>query len=331
MKKVICILSAVVFMISQAVLSYADYINPVYAPESIQNDMKTNMYDDSSAYNFLFGTKNVRFDFNSAIPVYSDKYDKETEYSSFSEMIFFTERYAVPVYNSKSNEFLGLARFGKIVPYDELPQILKDHDYTAELSLHHAGEWELKSFSSDNYYENLLYKIENNNAPADKVYYVEILYLNRYGLLYVSSDENGELTENFLDVSKADSNDGENSVCISGEELLREFDYKAEHTNGDEVTGYNNLASDYELEEDTDEPIDYGNEELEEDTSENNIPNEDTADEESNLSAPVEAVSNPPTGNNELEIIIAFVIFSASVCLHRYACFIHTEKQNNIK
>ena len=314
MKKVICILSAIVFMISQAVLSYADDINPVYAPESIQNDMKTNMYDDSSAYNFLFGTKNVRFDFNSAIPVYSDKYDKETEYSSFSEMIFFTERYAVPVYNSKSNEFLGLARFGKIAPYDELPQVLKDDEYYADLSLHHAGEWELKSFTNTTYYENLLYQIENNNAPADKVYYVEILYLNRYGLLYVSSNENGELTENFLDVSKADSNDGESSVYISGEELLREFDYKEEHTNGDEVTGYSSLAFDDELEEDTDEPIDYKKEELEEDTSENNIPNEDPAEEGSNLSAPVEAVSNPPTGNNGLEAI-AFVIFSASICL----------------
>ena len=321
MKKVICILSAIVFMISQAVLSYADDINPVYAPESIQNDMKTNMYDDSSAYNFLFGTKNVRFDFNSAIPVYSCKYDKETEYSSFSEMIFFTERYAVPVYNSKSNEFLGLARFGKIVPYNELHPVLKDDEYYADLSLQHEGEWELKSFTNTTYYENLLYQIENNNAPADKVYYVEILYLNRYGLLYVSSNENGELTENFLDVSKTDSNDGENNVYISGDELLREFAYEEEHTNGDEVTGYNNLASYDELEEDTDEPVDYGNEDLEEDTSENNIPNENRADEESNLSAPVEAVSNPPTGNNELEII-AFVIFSASICLlysHRKA------------
>lgn len=321
MKKIICILSAIVFMTSQAVLSYADDINPVYAPESIQNDMKTNMYDDSSAYNFLFGTKNVRFDFNSAIPVYACKYDKETDYSSFSEMIFFTERYAVPVYNSKSNEFLGLANFGEIVPYDELHPVLKDDEYYVNQSLQHAGEWEIKSFTNTTYYENLLYQIENNNNPADKVYYVEILYLNRYGLLYVSSNENGELTENFLDVSKADSNDGENSVYISGEELLREFDYRAEHTNGDEVTGYNNLASDYELEEDTDEPVDHGNEDLEEDTSESNIPNEDSADEESNLSAPVEAASNPPTGNNELEII-AFVIFSASLCLlysHRKA------------
>ena len=173
MKKIICILSAIAVIVSLAIVSSAKEINSVYASKSIQNDIQTNMYDVSSSYNFLFGTNNIKFDFSSAIPVYQvGEYNQENDYRFFSDIITFSERYAVPVYNSSSNEFLGFAKFGKIVPYDELPQILKDHDYTANLSLNHAGEWELKSFTSDNYYENLLYQIENNKNPANKVYYV---------------------------------------------------------------------------------------------------------------------------------------------------------------
>ena len=246
MKRLFFILSAIALMISQAFISYADENNSIYASNGITNDIQTNMYDDSSSYSFIFGTRNVRIDFNSAIPVYHiSKYSQENDYKYFSDIIDFTDRYAIPVYNKDSNKFLGLAKFGKIMTYDELPDILKLDDYTSELSLQHAGEWEIKSFSNDKHYKNLIYQIENNDIPADNVYYVEIENLNRCGLLYVSLNENGELIENFLDVSNANntstySNNVDNNLYVTGKELLEEIDY-VERSANDEIKGNDNV------------------------------------------------------------------------------------------
>lgn len=213
MKKLICVLTAAVLMISQAVVSYADNLNPVYAPESVRDDMKTNLYDDSDAYVFLFGTSNVRFDFDSAMPIYAIKRGSGVY---ISEMIFFTERYAVPVYDSKSDTFFGFAAFGKIAAYDDLPPILKEHEYSVEQSLNHAGEWELKRFGQTKYQDNLLYCIENTDISADKVYYIEDEAYGNYGLLYVSKSKDGSVSERFLDVSETDGA----PVFYTGEELL---------------------------------------------------------------------------------------------------------------
>ncbi|MCM1329221.1 MAG: hypothetical protein NC253_07240 [Ruminococcus sp.] len=317
MKKLICVLAAIAVAVSQAIVSYADEINPIYASKEIQNDMQNNMYDVSSSYGFLFGTNDVRFDFETAIPVYyPGEYDKEKEYKSFSEVINFSERYAVPVYNSVNGEFLGLAKFGQIPSYDELPQILKDDEDSVEQSLNHAGEWELKSYTYSAYDENLLYRAANNSKTADNIYYVEMEGMDRVGLLYVSADENGALSEEFLDVSR--NWDDENLTYVSGGELLEELAYAAEHGYPKVIGGKPPVDN---------EPVDYG--ELEEDTEWSTpseevpkvpAPAEEETSTEETSEVPVEVAENPKTGNGNFAAVI-FAGFSAAAVLFRLRKF----------
>ena len=166
----------------------------IFAAPSIINEIKNNMYDDTSAYVFLFGSQDVTFDFDSMLPVYYVADCNSPE--SLADNMVFSERYKVPVYDIK-NKFLGFAEFGKILPVNELPAELQNDPSYVKKSTEHEGEWEIKSFSEGGF-EDSLFALLNKPCPqslssSSNIYYVDIYALDMSGFLYVSDgDENSE-------------------------------------------------------------------------------------------------------------------------------------------
>lgn len=230
MKKIIAFiaaLAATALLMSFQV--YAERDIKMFASARERSSIQANMYDDSAAYGFLFGTADVAFDFEYAMPVYYiSGYDKEHIPDSLSDIMIFSERFKVPVYDLKSN-FLGFAEFGQIQATDELAEELRNDPAEMKKSTEHSGEWEIKSFSEGAFDDNLIEIITRDRQLSsdmshsyDKVYYVELFTLNKSGLLYTSDSMSEERFFSVSDVyySKMRADYNESDLYFSGSEIL---------------------------------------------------------------------------------------------------------------
>lgn len=297
----------------------------IFAAPSIINEIKNNMYDDTSSYVFLFGSQNVTFDFDSILPVY---YVADCDSSeSLADNMVFSERYKVPVYDIK-NKFLGFAEFGKILPVNELSAELQNDSSYVKKSTEHEGEWEIECFSEGGF-EDSLFALLNKPCPqslssSSNIYYVDIYPLDTSGLLYVSSEDGNsewfcKVTNNLTDTYSSQEKP------VSGkdvaEKVIKLIDY-AKSIGGIWEDG-GDMASDSFDEEDivydeyvyddalNDELIDAIPEEPKDNSEEDaifnnadNVPIGDLSDG---------SASNPDTGNTSSAIAVAS--FCGALCL----------------
>ncbi|MCD7729909.1 MAG: hypothetical protein LUI05_00215 [Oscillospiraceae bacterium] len=230
MKKVIIyILATMITFLSLPTNSYAEESLQMYATSNVKNIIQSNMYDDTPSYMFLFGTENVIFDFDSMLPVYYiNDYNRQGTSELLTDIMIFSERYKVPVYNS-SNAFLGFAEFGEIQSLNELSTELQNDPSYIEKCTEHMGEWEIKCFSEGNFENNLINELAktetallDNTVSYNEVFYVDIYPLQKSGLLYV--DKNDIVSEQFCEVTNNQiSNYSASETYASGTDILNQI------------------------------------------------------------------------------------------------------------
>lgn len=282
-----------------------------YAGESIANDISSNLYGgDLGSYFFLYGTQNVTFDFEKAIPFYVLDYSKSFEAETAADMLEFTGYYIVPTFDA-NNDLIAFTEFQQI---DDVETALEKYSpylsqcdekkYNAflEKCTEHSGEWEIVSTSVGGYNEEFYNFICSDEPAYSEIMSYEQAYLTEdnsgYNILLISDNE--EKYFSFYNYLKNEN------YFISGEELLEnareqytEFlnsDGDAAGAEGDVFDVGDNWIAEYP---DTDEET--------EDTSADDIQPTETVKEEPE--AP-----NPKTGHYPVSAVLA-AVSAAAICV----------------
>ena len=292
-----------------------------YADESIANDISSNLYGgDLGSYGFLYGTQNVTFDFEKAMPFYVLDYSKSFEAETAADMLIFSGYYIVPTLD-ENNALIAFTEFQQI---DDVETALEKYSsylsqcdekkYNAflEKSTEHSGEWEIVGTSLGGYNEELYDFIRSDEPAYSEIMSYEQTYLTEdnsgYNILLISDNE--EKYFSFYNYLKNEN------YFISGEELLEnareqytEFlnsDGDAAGAEGDVFDVGDNWIAEYP---DTDEET--------EDTSA-----DDTQTTETEPTKEEPEVPNPQTGHYPTAAVLAAVSAAAIFIIgaNKYSC-----------
>ena len=282
-----------------------------YADESIANDISSNLYGgDLGSYGFLYGTQNVTFDFEKAMPFYVLDYSKSFEAETAADMLIFSGYYIVPTLD-ENNDLIAFTEFQQINDVETVSEKYslylsqgneKQYNNILEKSMEHSGEWEIVSTSVGGYNEELYDFIRSDEPAYSEIMSYEQAYLTEdnsgYNILLISDNE-----EKYFSFYNYLNNE---NYLISGEELLEnareqytEFlnsDGDAAGAEGDVFDVGDNWIAEYP---DTDEET--------EDTAADDI-------------QPTEAVKekpdapNPKTGHYPVSAVLA-AVSAAAICI----------------
>lgn len=233
--------------------------NGLYAKESIATEIQSKMFaEDESSYSFLFGTNDVTFEFDRAMPFYVLNYSESIHATTAADMLEYADYYIVPVLD-KNKKFIAFAEFKQIAVSERVSEILKlysEQGYEKEYNdlldkcTNHLGEWEIIGSSTGGYTEEFYEFIKSDNTTYKQVMSYEQAYLTEdnsgYNILLIS--ENEEQYFSFYKYLNSNSTFSvqNNNIFISGNELLKEAqkqyesyvktEENASGTAGDNVT-----------------------------------------------------------------------------------------------
>ncbi len=278
--------------------------NNLYAKESVAAEIKSKMFaDDSSSYYFLFGTHDVTFDFEKAMPFYVLNHSKSSRATAAADMLEYAGYYIVPVLD-KDNNFIAFAEFKQITDSEDISEMLKqysDKEYENEYNklldkyTNHSGEWEIIGASTGGYTEQFYKFIKSDNNVYKRVMSYEKAYLTEdnsgYNILLVSENEEQYFSfyKYLKDTSALSSKN--DSFFISGKELLKEAKEQYENYKGADTDSAGTADNTVDLNSD-----------------ENELAEDLNSDEAS------EKVPNPETGTNSVLQILTLISLGA-ICV----------------
>ncbi|MBQ8903768.1 MAG: hypothetical protein IJY73_05685 [Oscillospiraceae bacterium] len=281
--------------------------NSLYAKESIATEIQSKMYaDDESSYSFLFGTNDVTFDFDKAMPFYVLNYSKSIRAETASDMLEYAGYYIVPVLD-KNNNFIAFAEFKQITDSEGVSDILnqylaqgyeKEYNDLLDKCTNHLGEWEIIGASTGGYTEEFYEFIKSDNTIYEQIMSYKQAYLTEdnsgYNILFVS--ENEEKYFSFYKYLNSNSTFSvqNNNIFINGDDLLKEARKQYEsYVKADEnISGTSGNTVDLNSDVDS-----------ENETSSNLQITEAESIEED--------VPNPKTGSNSMSKILIITVVSA--------------------
>ena len=301
---------AAVMAVSVTAYAY-EPMDEFYADESIANDISSNLYDgDLGSYFFLYGTQNVTFDFEKAMPFYVLDYSKSFEAETAADMLIFSGYYIVPTLDA-NNDLIAFTEFQQIDDVETISEKYslylsqgneKQYNNILEKSMEHSGEWEIVGTSVGGYNEELYDFICSDEPAYSEIMSYEQAYLTEdnsgYNILLISDNE-----EKYFSFYNYLNNE---NYLISGEELLEnareqytEFlnsDGDAAGAEGDVFDVGDNWIAEYP---DTDEET------------------EDTAADDIQLTEAVKEKTdapNPKTGHYPTAAVLA-AVSAAAICI----------------
>ena len=282
-----------------------------YADESIANDISSNLYGgDLGSYGFLYGTQNVTFDFEKAMPFYVLDYSKSFEAETAADMLIFSGYYIVPTLD-ENNALIAFTEFQQI---DDVETALEKYSsylsqcdekkYNAflEKSTEHSGEWEIVGTSVGGYNVELYDFIRSDEPAYSEIMSYERAYLTEdnigYNILLVSDNE--EKYFSFYNYLKNEN------YFISGEELLENArEQYTEFLNSDgDVAGAE--GDDFEVSDNW--IVEYPDEETEDTAA------DDTQTTETEPTKEEPEVPNPQTGHYPTAAVLA-AVSAAAICV----------------
>lgn len=286
-----------------------------YAGESIANDISSNLYGgDLGSYFFLYGTQNVTFDFEKAIPFYVLDYSKSFEAETAADMLEFTGYYIVPTFD-ENNDLIAFTEFQQI---DDVETALEKYSpylsqcdekkYNAflEKCTEHSGEWEIVSTSVGGYNEEFYNFICSDEPAYSEIMSYEQAYLTEdnigYNILLFSDNE--EKYFSFYNYLKNEN------YFISGEELLENArEQYTEFLNSDgDAAGAEGDGADFEVSNNW--IVEYPDEETEDTAADDTKPTEtETVTVKEEPEAP-----NPKTGHYPVSAVLA-AVSAAAICV----------------
>lgn len=299
-------------VMAASVTAYAyEPTDEFYADESIANDISSNLYGgDLGSYFFLYGTQNVTFDFEKAMPFYVLDYSKSFEAETAADMLIFSGYYIVPTFD-ENNDLIAFTEFQQIDDVETISEKYslylsqgneKQYNNILEKSMEHSGEWEIVGTSVGGYNEELYDFICSDEPAYSEIMSYEQAYLTEdnsgYNILLISDNE-----EKYFSFYNYLNNE---NYLISGEELLEnareqytEFlnsDGDAAGAEGDVFDVGDNWIAEYP---DTDEET------------------EDTAADDIQLTEAVKEKTdapNPKTGHYPVSAVLA-AVSAAAICI----------------
>lgn len=284
-----------------------------YADESIANDISSNLYGgDLGSYFFLYGTQNVTFDFEKAMPFYFLAYSKSFEAETAADMLKFSGYYIVPTLD-ENNDLIAFTEFQQIEDvetalekYSSYLSQCDEKKYNAFLEKRkkHSGEWEIVSTSVGGYNEEFYNFIRSDEPAYSEIMSYEQAYLTEdnigYNILLISDNE--EKYFSFYNYLKNEN------YFISGEELLENArEQYTEFLNSDgDVAGAE--GDDFEVSDNW--IVEYPDEETEDTTADDTQPTEtETEAVKEEPEAP-----NPKTGHYPTAAVLA-AVSAAAICI----------------
>lgn len=307
---------AAVMAVSVTAYAY-EPMDEFYADESIANDISSNLYDgDLGSYFFLYGTQNVTFDFEKAMPFYFLAYSKSFEAETAADMLIFSGYYIVPTLDA-NNDLIAFTEFQQIEDvntalekYSSYLSQCDEKKYNAflEKSTEHSGEWEIVGTSVGGYNEELYDFIRSDEPAYSEIMSYEQAYLTEdnsgYNILLISDNE-----EKYFSFYNYLNNE---NYLISGEELLENArEQYTEFLNSDgDAAGAE--GDDFEVSDNW--IVEYPDEETE-DTAADDIQPTEAIKEEPD--AP-----NPKTGHYPTAAVLA-AVSAAAICIigtNKYSC-----------
>lgn len=248
-KRVICIIASLAIMINFSLVTSAQESSytSLFVSESKANELQYNMYeDDKGDYYYLYGTDNIIFDFNHAMPNYVLDYSKAADAIHASDMLKFTDCYIVPTINT-DNRFIAFTEFKQIPDIQYANAVLQQYSEPEYKEIYnelkskytnHEGEWEIVGTFQDGDTEDFYSFITSND---NDILTCQQSYLisddNGYNILLASGDKEMYFSFNKYNTqSTAYSSDTNNGTFIDGNDLI---DIAVE-----QYEAYNNLVPD---------------------------------------------------------------------------------------
>lgn len=239
-KKFLSAVLGVAAVLTVSVTAYAyEPTGEFYASESVVEDISSNLYGgDLGSYGFLFGTQNVTFDFEKAMPFYILDYSKSFEAETAADMLIFSGYYIVPTLDA-NNDLIAFTEFQQIDDAENASEKLslflspgneKQYNDLLEKCTEHSGEWEIVGTSVGGHNEKFYDFIRSDEPAYSEIMSYEQAYLTEdnsgYNILLISDNE-----EKYFSFYKYLNNDDH---FISGEELLENArEEYAEYLNSD--------------------------------------------------------------------------------------------------
>ncbi len=286
-----------------------------YADESIANDISSNLYGgDLGSYFFLYGTQNVTFDFEKAMPFYFLAYSKSFEAETAADMLRFSGYYIVPTLDA-NNDLIAFTEFQQIDDVETASEKYslylsqgneKQYNNILKKSTEHSGEWEITGTSAGGYNEEFYNFICSDEPAYSEIMSYEQAYLTEdnigYNILLISDNE--EKYFSFYNYLKNEN------YFISGEELLENArEQYTEFLNSDgDVAGAEGDGADFEVSDNW--IVEYPDEETEDTAADDTKPTEtETVTVKEEPEAP-----NPKTGHYPVSAVLA-AVSAAAICV----------------
>lgn len=305
---------AAVMAVSVTAYAY-EPMDEFYADESIANDISSNLYGgDLGSYFFLYGTQNVTFDFEKAMPFYFLAYSKSFEAETAADMLRFSGYYIVPTLDA-NNDLIAFTEFQQIDDVETASEKYslylsqgneKQYNNILKKSTEHSGEWEITGTSVGGYNEEFYNFICSDEPAYSEIMSYEQAYLTEdnigYNILLISDNE--EKYFSFYNYLKNEN------YFISGEELLENArEQYTEFLNSDgDVAGAEGDGADFEVSDNW--IVEYPDEETEDTAADDTKPTEtETVTVKEEPEAP-----NPKTGHYPVSAVLA-AVSAAAICV----------------